>query len=88
MVAVFCSSVAALYTTLQVEPAPLVALFVGFGPIIAVILWMQRDSERTGVAAVHDLGFLHWLTWPVALPWYAAKTRGRAGWRLFLGCLA
>jgi hypothetical protein len=56
--------------------------------VLAVILWVQQDARRTGVGAVLDLGLLLWLTWPVAIPWYAFKTRGRGGWKLAIGLLA
>jgi len=84
IIALFCSLAAALYAVAQVEPSPLVAVFVSAGPLIAVILWLQRDARRTGVASVHDLGFFLWFAWPVMIPWYAWKTRGRSGWRLSL----
>jgi hypothetical protein len=47
-----------------------------------VILWLQTDAKRTGVAAIQDWGLFVWLAWPIVIPWYALKTRGRAGWRL------
>jgi hypothetical protein len=50
-----------------------------------VILWLQKDARRTGVPAVLDWGMYLWFAWPVVIPWYAWKTRGRAGWRLALG---
>ena len=77
----------AIYTIARVEPLPIMALALAAAPVIAVILWLQKDARRTGVGAVHDLGLLLWLTWPVAIPWYAFKTRGRAGWKLAAGLL-
>jgi hypothetical protein len=29
-----------------------------------------------------------WFAWPVVIPWYAFKSRGRRGWRLLLGLIA
>jgi len=83
--ALFCAVVAALYAVAQEEPAPVVGLFLTSGPLIAVIVWLQRDAARTRIAAVHDLGFFLWFSWPLVIPWYAWKTRGRSGWRLSLG---
>ena len=80
--AVFCGCAGALYALAEVDPSPLVGMFLTVGPVIAVILWLQRDAARTGVGAVHDLGFLLWVGWPVVIPWYAFKTRGARGWRL------
>jgi hypothetical protein len=82
LTALFCAVAAALYAVAQVEPAPVVALFLTSGPLIAVIVWLQRDAARTRIAAVHDLGFFLWFSWPVVIPWYAWKTRGPSGWRL------
>jgi hypothetical protein len=88
LVAVFCSSTAALYAGLEIAPPPLVWLFFIWGPVVSVILWVQKDSARTGVGSVHDLDFLLWFLWPIALPsylpWYGWKTRGRACWRLLV----
>ena len=86
--AVFCSMISALYTLAEIEPSPTVVLFWTFGPVLAVILWLQKDAQRTGVGAVQDWGFLAWLAWPVVIPWYAFKSRGRTGWRLLLGLIA
>lgn len=80
--AVLCSLVAVVYVVAQIDPAPAVSLFVSICPLIATILWLQRDAGRTGVAAVHDFGLFLWLAWPVVIPWYAWKTRGISGWRL------
>lgn len=88
IMALFCALAGALYAIANVEPSPAVSLFFSAGPLIAVILWLQRDASRTGVGAVHDFGFLLWFTWPVVIPWYAWKTHGWAGWRLTLGLFA
>ena len=86
--AVFCSMISAVYTLAEIEPSPTVVLFWTFGPVLAVILWLQKDAQRTGVGAVQDWGFFAWLAWPVVIPWYAFKSRGRTGWRLLLGLIA
>ena len=86
--AVFCSMTAAVYTLLEIEPPPLVLTFLTFGPPIAVILWLQKDAQRTGIGAVQDFGLFVWIAWPVVIPWYAFRSRGRSGWRLLLGLFA
>ena len=83
--ALFCALAAAVYGAAQAEPSPLVALFFCFGPLLAVILWLQKDVRRTGVGSVLDLGYFLLAAWPIVIPWYAFKTRGWAGWRLLLG---
>lgn len=87
LAAVFSSLVGALYAGVQIEPSPVVALFLSGGPLLAVIMWLQKDARRTGIAAVQDFGYFLYLAWPVVIPWYAFKTRGRSGWRLASGLL-
>ena len=83
--ALFASLIAAVYATAQIEPSPLIALFLSGGPLVAVIIWLQKDARRTGVGSVQDLGYFLLLAWPVVIPWYAFKTHGRSGWRLTIG---
>jgi hypothetical protein len=85
LAALFASLAAAVYAATQIEPAPVVAVFFSSGPLIAVILWLQKDARRTGVGTVQDWGYFLMLAWPVVIPWYAFKTRGRSGWRLTAG---
>src|ERR1700704_5371505 len=85
LAALFSSLIAAAYAASQIEPAPVVALFLSGGPLVAVIVWLQKDARRTGVGAVQDWGYFLLLAWPVVIPWYAFKTRGRSGWRLTAG---
>jgi len=83
--AVFAALAGATYAAARIEPSPLIALFLSGGPLFAVILWLQKDARQTGVGAVQDLGYFLLLAWPVVIPWYAFKTRGRSGWRLTAG---
>lgn len=50
-------------------------------------MWLQRDARRARLLLIHDWGMFMWLAWPVLLPWYAFKTRGRRGWVLILKLL-
>jgi hypothetical protein len=85
LTAAFGSLVAAVYAATGSEPAPAVALFLSSGPLVAVIIWLQKDARRTGVGMVLDWGYFLLLAWPFVIPWYAFKTRGRSGWRLTAG---
>jgi hypothetical protein len=84
LTAAFCSLAAVIYAATQAEPSPSVVWFLSSGPPFAVILWLQKDARRTGVA-VHDWGYFLLIAWPAVIPWYAFKTRGRSGWRLTAG---
>jgi hypothetical protein len=83
LAALFCSMAACLYTAADIGPSvPLLEWLVGFGPLLGVVMWLQGDARRTRVGSVLDLGYFLLLAWPVVIPWYAFKTRGRSGWRL------
>jgi hypothetical protein len=85
LTAIFCSLAAAVYAATQTEPSSSTAYFLSGGPLLAVVIWLQKDARRTGVGTVQDWGYFLLLAWPVVIPWYAFKTRGRSGWRLILG---
>ena len=85
LAALFSSVAAALYAAANSEPSPGVAFFLSSAPLLAVVIWLQKDAGRTGVGRIHDWGYFLLLAWPVVIPWYAFKTRGRSGWRLVLG---
>ena len=70
------------YGALAVPPSGPMRLCLGFGPALAVAAWLAADARRTHVAAVYDAGWLFAMSWPVVIPWYALRTRGRAGWWL------
>jgi hypothetical protein len=87
--AALCSVAACAYSLGELQPSLTVSYFLSLAPLFAVILWVQKDARRSGVAAVHDLGFFLWLAWPVLIPWYAFKTRGRRdGWKLLMRLMA
>jgi hypothetical protein len=79
-----CATTGVLYVFADLEPSPLAEWLSTAAPTVAIILWLERDAARTGVGSVHDLGYLLCFAWPIVVPWYALRTRGRAGWRLIL----
>jgi hypothetical protein len=88
IIAVFCAFTALVYGTLQVEPSYLMTFFFLFAPIFALVFWLQQDAKANKIGVVTDFGFFVYLTWPILMPWYVFKTRGKAGWRLILGLFA
>jgi hypothetical protein len=91
--AVFCAACtvfATMYGFFLLEPAPAMLFLLGWGPPIGVTGWLTADSKRTRAIQAYDTGLLFYLSWPLTLPWYVLRTRGRAGWRLAakLYCLA
>lgn len=81
-----CFFMGMAYGLLLLMPAPILATLLLGGPPIAVALWLVRDGKAHGVAEVRDAGLVTYLMWPVLLPWYALRTRGRRGW-LLMGLL-
>jgi hypothetical protein len=82
LAALSCSLAVAPYAALQVEPSPVAAFLLSGVPLLAVLLWLQKDAQRTGVGAILDWGYFLLVAWPVVIPWYAFQTRGRNGWQL------
>ena len=82
-----CGIAGAVYTLAGIEPAPIMTLVLTFASPILVILWLQKDADRRGIGLVLDFGLFVWIAWPVILPWYAFRSRGRRGWRLLLGLM-
>ncbi len=49
------------------------------------ILWVYYDANREDFDKPFDFGFLVYIFWPIALPWYLITTRGLKGVLIFLG---
>ena len=84
----FCSLTAAIYAVAGIEPSGLVVAMMVVAPPVSVILWMQKDASLTGTGAGQDVGWFVWMAWPVVIPWYVFKTRGRRGWLLLTALIA
>jgi hypothetical protein len=69
--AVACLIATAVYTLARIEPLPIMSLLLAFGPLVAVILWLQKDGRRARLGVIQDWGFFVWLAWPIVIPWYA-----------------
>jgi hypothetical protein len=77
-----CALLAVVYGFLDAEPSPAMQMLLGIGPAVAVAAWLAADAKRTRTVLAHDAGFFFYLTWPLSIPWYAVRTRGRRGWWL------
>jgi hypothetical protein len=76
-----CAGFAAAYGCLELEPSPIMAVLLNYGPLFVVTAWLAAETRRRIVDA-YDLGLFFYLTWPVTVIWYALRSRGRAGWTL------
>jgi hypothetical protein len=77
--AAVCGLFAAVYGALELQPSPAMAFLLGWGPAIGVAWWLAADTRQHRMLNVHDVGLFFYLTWPLTLPWYAWRSRGRAG---------
>jgi hypothetical protein len=77
-----CGLFALVYGFLGAEPTPVMQMLLGLGPAVAVAAWLAADAKQTRTVLAHDAGFFFYVTWPLSIPWYAVRTRGRRGWRL------
>jgi hypothetical protein len=77
-----CALFATAYGVLNLDPSPGMSVLLGWGPAIAVAWWLSADSKQMHVIRIYDAGLFFYLTWPLTLPWYAVRSRGRAGWAL------
>ena len=82
------SAITAIYVVAGTEPAPLLSTFVNFGPLVTTVIWLHQDARRHKIAEVLDFGWFFMVFWVFVVPWYAFKSRGRAGWRLLIGLVA
>ena len=57
----------------------------GLASIILSIIWAIADSESYDFDKPFDFGFLMYVFWPIAMPYYLYKTRGADGFVLFIG---
>lgn len=53
--------------------------------LILSILWAYYDADRKDFEKPFDFGFLVYLFWPIAFPWYLITTRGTEGILMYLG---
>ena len=77
-----CALFGTVYGALELAAAPIMTLLLIWGPAIAVTCWPAADNKRTRIIGAYDAGFLFYLTWPLTMPWYAWRSRGRGGWSL------
>jgi hypothetical protein len=79
-----CAAIAALYALARLPENSLVILVTTLAPIVAAANWIRADARARNIGLVHDLGFFLLIAWPVVIPWYAVKTRGRHAWPMAL----
>lgn len=79
-----CAAIAALYALPPLPENALVLLVTTLAPMVAAANWIRSDARARKIALVQDLGFFLFIAWPVVIPWYAIKTRGRHAWPMAL----
>jgi glucose dehydrogenase len=57
--------------------------------ILLSVIFVERENRRfQHVYHPYELGLLIWIFWPVFLPYYLVKTRGKIGILMFGGLIA
>ena len=56
--------------------------------ILLSIFWAYYDAKESNFDGPFEFGFLVYIFWPVALPWYLVTTRGLEGVFVLLGLIA
>jgi hypothetical protein len=84
----FCAFLTLIYTLAQIQPAPIVSLGVVILPFLSCAWWVSRDARLHRIAFAQDWGLFAWIFWPLLIPWYGWRTRGRRAWPLVLGLYA
>lgn len=79
LVSAVCALFAIGYSAAHLTPPSGMGLLITAGPAITIAWWLAEDSKAMRIMAAHDAGLFFYLTWPLTLPWYALRSRGRAG---------
>lgn len=53
--------------------------------LVGTIFWTYYDADRKDFEKPFDFGFLIYVFWPVAFPWYLVQTRGIEGLMIYFG---
>lgn len=53
--------------------------------LILTIIWATADAEKSNFYKPHDFGFLMYIFWPIAMPYYLISTRGLEGVVVYVG---
>jgi hypothetical protein len=67
------------YRVSGIEPPASFTLIYILGFYWIIGWWLRADSRRRGFAWMFDLGFFLTVAWPLVLPYYILKSRGRKG---------
>ena len=75
-----------ILAAMRAEPSGAYFLLNHFIFLALVGLWLDADNRRNRVMQIWDLGFFHYLAWPIVLPYYLVKSRGfRRAVKIMLG---
>lgn len=83
--ALICVAIVAAYASAGVEVSLPVSFFVTLAPVVSVAMWLQKEWKRLDLGRI-DSGWFFAIVLPLAILWYAWKTRSRSTW-LLLPCL-
>jgi len=84
LVTAFCSLLGIFYGFAAIPQSGPLALGLRALPLLTVAHWLVLDGRFRGRRSLETWGVLFYVAWPVLLPLYALRTRGRSGWVLLL----
>jgi hypothetical protein len=85
----FCKSIIEILLNLkEMEVSQTTNTIWGGIFILLSILWVYYDADRPDFKKPFDFGFIVYVFWPIALPWYLITTRGLEGILIFFGFIS
>ena len=84
----FCLAEGAAYAHYGVEPSTLFELSRTWGLSLLLVWWVEADARETGYRPCFEYNAFMFFGWPVLLPHYLLRTRGRHGFLLIFYFLA
>ena len=67
-----------MYVELDSELSALVSLLLSITLFCAIGWWLKDDLRKRSESWFYCPGLILWIAWPVLLPFYLLKTRGRS----------
>ena len=84
----FCLAEGAAYAYYDIEPSARFALLRIWGLSLLLVWWVDADARATRYRPCFEYNTFMFFGWPVLLPHYLLRTRGRRGFFLIFFFLA
>ncbi len=81
-------AVVVLYALAHRSLSTPVQIFLTFGPLVAIGMWIRQFARQTRVALPFDFGYLFLIFWPLLIPMFAKLLSPQRPWRLAIALYA